>query len=61
MYVDTQSVNAENRRGENKKKKKQYKPQDKNVTACPIAYGGHNQGKKEVWKSRVSGLSIVKQ
>jgi len=41
--VDIHSPTAEIRRGKKKKKKdRKKKPQDENITACPIAQGGHN-------------------
>jgi len=39
--VDIQSATAEIRRG--KVRKKEEKPQDGNIIACPIPKGGHNK------------------
>jgi len=39
--VDIQSVTAEIRRG--KKDRKKERNHDKNIMACPITCGGHNQ------------------
>jgi len=38
--VDIHSATAEIRRGKNIENRK--KPQDENIVACPIPYGGHN-------------------
>jgi len=42
--VDIQSATAEIRRGKKRKKerRKKKKPQGKNIMACPITQGGHN-------------------
>jgi len=40
--VGIQSATAEIRRGKKKKeRRKKKKPQDENITAYPISYGGH--------------------
>jgi len=41
--VDIQSLIAEIRRGKKRKKeRRKNKLQGKNIMACPITYGGHN-------------------
>jgi len=42
--ADIQSAMAENRWGKKRRRKtdRKKKPQDKNIMACSIAYGGHN-------------------
>jgi len=40
--VEIQSPTAEIRRGKIRKKERRKKPQDENIMACPIPYGGHN-------------------
>jgi len=43
--ADIHSATYEIRRGKKKKeRRKKKKPQDKNITDCPITYGGHNNG-----------------
>jgi len=34
--VDAQSATAENRKGKKERRRRKKKPQDKNITACPI-------------------------
>ena len=49
--VDIQSATAEISRGKKekkKKRKKKKKPQDENIMACPITYGGHNNNINDV-------------
>jgi len=42
--ADIQSATAEIRRGKKKKeRRRRKKPQGKNIMACPITLGGHNQ------------------
>jgi len=41
--VDIQSVAAEIRRGKKIKVDRRKKPQGKNIMACPITKGGHNE------------------
>jgi len=40
--VDIQSVTAEIRRGKKTKEEERKKPLGKNIMACPIPQGGHN-------------------
>jgi len=41
--VDIESVTAEIRRGKKKERRRRWKkPQGKNIMACPITEGGHN-------------------
>jgi len=40
--VEIQSPTAEIRRGKIRKKERRKKPQDENIMACSIPYGGHN-------------------
>jgi len=40
--ADIQSVMAENRQGK-KKERRKNKPQDENIMACSIPYGGHKE------------------
>jgi len=42
--VDIQSATAEIRREKDRKKETRKKPQDENIMACPITYGGHKSG-----------------
>ena len=42
--VDIQSVTAENRQGKTQRRRRKKKPQDKNIMACPITWGGHKNG-----------------
>jgi len=41
--VDIQYATAENRRGKKEERIRKKKPQDENIMACPIPYGGHNK------------------
>ena len=40
--VDIQSATAEIRRVKEEEERKKKKPQDKNIMACPVPQGGHN-------------------
>jgi len=60
--VDIQSAAAEISREKKKKIEDRKKPQDKNIMACPITYGGHNKCVSRLAKTQIlyhTGLSNV--
>jgi len=54
--VDIQSAIAEIRRGKKERRRRQKKPQDKNIMACPIPQGGHNYMTKLMWLLHLSAV-----
>jgi len=45
--VDIQFPTAENMRGKKEERRRKKKPQDENIMACPVTYGGHNEADLE--------------